>query len=137
MTAVVQFRNIVWVIALSLILLMNLLGAQRPFYKGVQRPVGPDLASVYVPFSDSEYEPPVPVMKWRGNNCDGGLVDTGQKVLVCLRNSYKDDRIVFYPRVTLAILIPTVLIYLVLGWLIQHSPPPSTPQGSQSLTKEH
>lgn len=111
------FRRIVWVTGITLTILVNIFGAIRPMYKGVQSPVGTDLVSVCV-LRDEWGEKPIPVMKWNSpnpNDMNGKFVETGQEVRVSLRNTYKDDIIVSYPRLTLCILGATILLNCALG----------------------
>jgi hypothetical protein len=100
------------VISFLLIAMINLLGSMRPLYKGVRHPVGSDVVNVYAGEEGSNI-PVVPVKQYQQGS--GGYVDTGSKVRVYLRNTYKDDQIVWYPRVTLGVLgVAGILILLTL-----------------------
>jgi hypothetical protein len=111
------FRKIVLLLGVSLTILVNISGAMRPMYKGVQKQVGTDLVQVYA-FTDGSNEIPIPVKKWSSpnpNDVNGTFVETGEKVQVYLRNDYKDDDIIFWPRRTLWILGVTIVLYLGIG----------------------
>jgi len=122
-------RKIVLIIGVSLTILVNISGAMRPMYKGVQEQVGTDLVQVYA-FTDGSNEIPIPVKKWSSpnpNDVNGSIVETGEKVQVYLRNNYKDDDIIFWPRRTLWILGVTIVLYLGIGVGVRlfSSPKPS------------
>jgi hypothetical protein len=81
-----------------------------PHYKGVQHAVGHDVASVYTPHgSDS---PLVPV--------ESDSNDTGQRVHVYIKNSYRDDDIRRSHTLTITVLVTSVALYglarLVCSW---------------------
>jgi hypothetical protein len=116
-----NFRRLVLIGGISVAVLVNSYGAVRPAYKGVQHPAGDDLVSVY-PYTGGPGEMPVSVREWRPpNDPRSELVDTGQLVRVYLRNTYKDDIIVWYPRMTLRILGATLLLYVAVGFLIRRT----------------
>jgi hypothetical protein len=86
-------------------------------YKGVQDQVGTDLVQVDT-YTGRPGEIPIPVKKWSGlnpNDVNGTFLETGERVRVYLRNDYKDDKIIFWPRMTLWILGTTILLYFAMG----------------------
>jgi hypothetical protein len=91
-------------LGLGAIVLLNVVYALPPMYKGgLYHRVGPGAVSVYR-LTGGGYELPVAVQERReGSPC----VDTGERVQVYLRSTYKDDRIVQCPRLTLVILAIT------------------------------
>ena len=78
------------------------------YYKGVQHVVTSPTVSVYVPHPNSS-TPTVPVI-----NTNEGFAETGQRVLVYLRNGYRDDEIQFAPRLTLSLLLFFGFLYAVI-----------------------
>ncbi len=112
-----HIRTIVWVAGISWTILVNLEGAIGPFSKGLQRPVGDDVVAVY-PCKGEPTEVPIPVTEWdpsKGDDGYGRFVETGPKVQVFVRNSYRRDAIVACPRETLLILGATILLYIAIG----------------------
>ena len=104
-----RLRLAVWIVGLGAISVVNAVGAFPRYYKGEQHPVGSDVVSVYTP-EGSDGEVTVPVKEWRHEN--GSFVETGSRVRVYLRNGYKDDVIEWYPRVTLGILVVSMVVNL-------------------------
>ncbi len=125
-----RIRKMIWVVGISLTILVNIGGAKRPMYKGAQHQVGTDLVSVFA-YRGKPYETPIPVMKWdraNENDTNGKFVETDQQVDVYLRNGYKDDLIVWYPRMTLGILATTIFLHFgISAALTCKSPKASTP----------
>lgn len=101
-----------------MILAFNAVGAIPPIYKGVQHQVGPELVSVYSSEGDS-HEILTRVQTLSGT----GFVDTGQGVQVYLRNGYKDDEILYYPRWTFIIAMCMVVNHLALTQVLSMSRP--------------
>jgi hypothetical protein len=97
-------------ISFFLIAIINMAGAMKPkFIKGVQHPVGSDVVNVYTEEDGSNF-PVVPVQQPQQGS--PGYVNTDLWVRVYLRNSYKDDQIVWYPRMTLGVLGVTGIMIL-------------------------
>ena len=105
-------RKTVLVLGIALAVLVNISGAMRPKYKGVQEDVGDDVVSVYA-CENTSGELAVPVQ--RRDESTGKWLPTGQKVQVYLRCAYKDDIVVLWPRDTLRILGTTILLYFGIG----------------------
>ena len=113
-------RKMIWIIGITLTLLTNLSGSMPRMYKGVQHEVGSDVVNVYS-VQGLPHETPIPVMAWEStdpNDPNGKLVDTGQSVQVYLKNTYKDDLIAYYPRMTLWIVGATILLHFATGLFI-------------------
>jgi hypothetical protein len=107
-----RIQRILWIVGVTVTIFLNLVGAMPRMYKGVRSRVGSDLVSVHALTGASEMNS-IPVMKWDRpdpNDTQGKFVETGEKVEVRLDNAYKDDQIVFYPRVTLCVLGATILL---------------------------
>ena len=86
-----------WVLLIGI----NSIGALPRIYKGMYRRVGPSVVQVFRN-SGGELEPTVPIQDWApGPNHSA---DTGQRVGVMLRNSYKDGQSYFFPWITLTLL---------------------------------
>lgn len=105
----------IWGAGIVLILCVNVLGAIPRIYKGVQHPAGTDVVAVYESQGE-ELAPLVPVQTWASGQ-DGSL-DTGKRVQVFIKNTYKDNAITYYPRATLMI-AAAVAILQSLCWLVR------------------
>ena len=92
------------------------------YYKGVQRPVGSEIVSVYVPNSDSSAVT-VAITNPRNN-----FADTGQRVAVYLRNNYRPVEIPHAPRLTIALLLCFAIIYAIISRVSSKQPSSSTSQ---------
>jgi hypothetical protein len=109
-----RIRRIVWIIGISLTVFVNFMGAIAPVHSERWRPVGEDVVSVYS-FEGKGSEIPVPVR--RGPRIDNlnGNVTIGQTVVVWIRTDYKDNLEVANPRITLYILVATILLHFATG----------------------
>jgi len=107
-------RITIWILGLLGLLYINALGALPRFHKGVQHPAGADVVSVY-PADSQHPETATPIKDW--DRSKESLVNTDQSVQVYIRNNYKDNLIVFYPRLTLLITLLTLIVQFVL-WRI-------------------
>ena len=96
---------------IALILAVNAVGALPRIYIGVQHEVGPGIVSVYS--SRGEPHELLTPIQTHGMS-ETGFIDTGQSVQVYVRNWYKDDMILYYPRWTFLIALCTVVIHLAL-----------------------
>src|SRR5262249_7286317 len=106
----------IWILGMSLICLVNLMGVLPPMHIGVQRPVGSDVVSV-VSLGGHEGGISVPIQEWRDKNRE--YIDTGTRVQVFLRNSYRnEEEFRWNPRITLGIALVVFFIYLIL-WVIK------------------
>ena len=74
-------------------------------YKGLMHAIGPEVVTVYEP-SSLGGDPTIPVVHVGDPN-----TDTGQRVVVYIRNDYRDDEIQSAPRRTLKLLGFLVVIY--------------------------
>ena len=83
-----------------------------PRYKGVQHSVGSDIASVYTADDDSS-APLVPIQRLQidSKNQSSSLSDTGQRVHVYIKNTYRDDDIRRAHSATIRVLVFFVLLY--------------------------
>jgi hypothetical protein len=79
-----------------------------PIYKGVQHPVGTDIASVHTA-DDGTSAPIVPIQRWQNDS----LVDTGQQVHVYIKNWYRDSDIRDVRNRTIKVLLIFVVLYAV------------------------
>lgn len=106
---------------IALILAVNAVGALPRMYKAMQRPVGPEIVSVYSPRGE-RYETLTPIM--RHGSEEAGSIDTGQSVQVYVVNWYKDDEILLYPRRTFLIALGMVVVHLILtllAWMLRQN----------------
>ena len=78
-------------------------------YKGLAHAVGPDVVQVYEP-SALGGDPAIPVVHVGNPN-----TDTGQRVVVYIRNDYREDEIQSAPRRTLKLLGFLVVIYFLVS----------------------
>ena len=83
---------------LGLIFFINVFGALPSMHKPNWQPLDGDWVRV-----DSSGDHPVPVMQW-GKDRES-YVDTGKRVQVYIRPWYKEGEILWYPRITLGILV--------------------------------
>jgi hypothetical protein len=103
---------------IAMILAVNAVGSLPKFYKGVQHQVGPELVSVYSP-EGNRHEI---LTRIQTHGMSGtGFIDTGQSVQVYLRNGYKDDEILYYPRWTFLIAMCMVVNHLALTLILSMS----------------
>jgi hypothetical protein len=87
-------------------------GALPRIYKGEWSILPAKWVSAYRIQEPSEET--TPVQRWSGdspNDVNGKYVDTGVNIVVHLRNGYRDDEILYYPRQTLWILGATIASY--------------------------
>jgi hypothetical protein len=93
-------QSAIWISTLAPVAVVNAAGALPRFHKGAQQPVGNDLVSVYSATGQTNV-PSVPVLERRENL---ELAESGRVVQVYLATNYKDDQIVWHPRLTMCIL---------------------------------
>lgn len=98
--------RVIWIVGITFILCLNIIGALPRMYKAGGHLVGTNLVSVFE-VQSSEHDLIVPLQVWQTNY---GRLDTGKRVEVYIRNSYKDDIITYYPRTTL--LATGVMLFL-------------------------
>jgi hypothetical protein len=94
-------------------------------YKGAQHAVGSDVVQVYTPPSDPSV-PTVAVTRTAKNPGEKDA-DTGERVTVYLRNSYREDAIHRSPQRTLLVLLGCVVLYGIASLVKSRKPtdPPS------------
>jgi len=124
---VTYMRRMIMILGLAAIAFLNFVGALPRMYIGVGHQVGSDIVKVVraddsdgnVLRSGQRVDLSMPVFE------SGSSTPTGQRVIVYLHNSYKDEKIEWYPRMTLCILGGTVLLNLIFWLTERKNPEPS------------
>jgi hypothetical protein len=94
-----------------LIVALNIWGALPTLNYAPYGAVGSDIVSVYEVSKDAAL--PIPVQKIEAATAPRSFVDTGKKVEVYIRNSYRDQKAEQFPRVTLLVAVVGLVLY---GW---------------------
>ena len=103
--------TILWC-GLLLVVVINL--APDLFYVGTYHPMGAEAVRVYQPtVYDHDFDQPV----WRLDVVEG-VIDTGERVQVELRNDYRDQHLLAKPNLTLLVIGFFVLLYFLAGMVM-------------------
>ena len=99
-------KNVVLWLGFLSILAINLFSYLPRFHKGEQRPVGEEIVSVFPYRSDSDIRS-VPV---KDSNTSKPL-ESGERVHVYLSHAYEDSLNLWYPRLTINLLLGFAVLY--------------------------
>ena len=114
-------RITVWIACVA-IFAVNFPQILPHYYYGVQRPVGSEIVSVYVPDPDSS------ALTVAVTNPRNNFADTGQRVAVYLRTNYRAVEVPRGPRLTIALLLCFAILYAIVSRVSIKQPSSSTPQ---------
>ncbi len=104
-----HFQTIIVLGGILLVVAINL--APDLFYVGTYHPVGAEAVRIYQPsVHDHDFDQPV----WRMDAVEG-VIDTGERVQVELRNDYRDPHLLAKPNLTLLVIGFFVLLYFLAG----------------------